>query len=137
MAPTRSRPLAVAVAQLSLSANLSHSYPFLFQIFHRSSHLLSLCNFLIRSFQSSISIVLHLRPPILNNSLSSSMTSVLFSSPLQQHRMNLSSSVTNIYLFIAIIPQRLSSLSFCLFSLPSILVNMSTSLRTTKIKFLI
>ena len=72
--------------QLSLSANLSHSYPPLSQIFRRSSHLLSLCNFLILSYQSSISIVLHLRPVILNHSLSSSMTSVLFCPPLQPHR---------------------------------------------------
>ena len=83
MAPTRSRLLAVA--QLSLSANLSHSYPPLFKIFRRSSHILSLCNFLIQSYQSSISIVLHLRPLILNHSVSSLMTSVLFSPPQQPH----------------------------------------------------
>jgi len=35
---TSSRPLAVA--QLSSSVNLSRNYPLLFQIFHRSSHLL-------------------------------------------------------------------------------------------------
>ena len=34
MAPTRSRPLAVA--QLSWSVNLSRNYPLLYQIFHRS-----------------------------------------------------------------------------------------------------
>ena len=49
----------------------------------RSSHLLSLCNFLIRNYQSSISIVLRLRPLILNHSLFSLMTSVLLSPPLQ------------------------------------------------------
>ena len=68
------------------------------QIFHRSSHLLLLCNFPIQSYQSSISIALHPRPVILNHYLSSSMTSVLFSPPLQPHPMNLSSPVTNIYL---------------------------------------
>ena len=104
--------------------------PPLFQIFCRSSHLLSLCNFLIRSYQSSISIVLHLRPLILNHSQSSSMTSVLFSPPLQPHAINLSSPVT--LTFISIIPQTLSPLSFCLFSLLSISVNMSTSLCMTK-----
>ena len=132
MAPTRSRPLAVA--QLSWSVNLLHSYPPLLQIFRRLSHLLSLCNFLIRSYQSSISIVLHLRPLILNHSLSSLTTSVLFSL-LQPLPMNLSSPVT--LTFISIILQTLSPLSFCLFSLLSILVNMFTSLRTTKITFLI
>jgi len=123
------------LAQLSLSANLSHNYPPLFQIFRRSSHLPLLCNFLIRSYQSSISIVLHLRPVILNHSLSSSMTSVRSSHPQQPHRMNLSSPVT--LTFISIILQTLSPLSFSLFSLLSILVNMFTSLRTTKITFLI
>ena len=109
--------------------------PPLYQIFHRSSHLLSLCNFLIRSYQSSISIVLHLRRLILNHSLSSSMTSVPFSPPLQLHPMNLSSLVT--LTFILIILQTLSPLSFCLSSLLSILVNMSTSPHTTKVTFLI
>jgi len=47
--------------------------------FHLSNYLRSLCNFLIRRYQSSISIVLHLRLLILNHSLSSTMTSVLFS----------------------------------------------------------
>ena len=116
MAPTRSRPLAVA--QLSLSANLSHSYPPLFQIFHRLSHLLSLCNFLIRRYQSSISIVLHLRPLIPNHSLSSSTTSVLFSPLLQPHPTNSSLPATST--FISIILQTLSPRSFCLFSLLSI-----------------
>jgi len=68
MAPVRPRPLAVA--QLFLSANHSHSYPPLFQISHRLNHLLSLCNFLIRRYQSSISIALHLRPLILSHALS-------------------------------------------------------------------
>ena len=76
------------LAQLFLSTNDSHSYPPLLQIFHRLSHLLSLCNFLIRRYQSSISIVLHLHPLILNHFLSSSMTSVLFSPSLQPHLMN-------------------------------------------------
>ena len=89
----------------------------LFQIFRRSSHLLSLCNFLIRSYQSSTFIVLHLRPVILNHSLSSSMTSVLFSPPLQPHPMNLSPPVT--LTFISIILQTHSPLSFCLFSFQS------------------
>ena len=39
-------------------------------------------------YQSSISILLHLCPLILSNSLSSSMTSVLFSPSLQPHFMN-------------------------------------------------
>ena len=90
-----------------------------------------LCNYLIRSYQSSISIVLHLRRLILNHSLSSSMTSVPFSPPLQLHPMNLSSPVT--LTFISIILQTLSPLSFYLFSLLLILVNMSTSLRMIKI----
>ena len=105
------------------------------KIFRRSSHHPSLCNFLIRSYQSSISIVLHLPPLILNPSLSSLMTSVLSSPPQQPHPMNLSSPVT--LTFISIILQTLSPLSFCLFSLLSILVNMFTSLHTTKITFLI
>ena len=110
MAPTRYRPLAVA--QLSSPANLSHSYPPPLQIFHRSSHLLSLCNFLIQNYQSSISIVLHLRPLIPNHSLFSLMTSVLFSPPQQPHLMNLLSPETLI--FISIILQTHSPLSFCL-----------------------
>ena len=133
MAPTRSYPLAVA--QLSLFANLSHNYPLPFQIFHRSSHLLSLCNFLIRNYQFSVSIVLHPRPLIPNRSLFSSMTSVLFCRLLQPLPMNLSSPVTST--FISIILQTLSPLSFCLFFLLTILVNTFTSLRMTKITFLI
>ena len=92
--------------------NLSHSYPPLFQIFHQSNHLLSVCNFLIRRYQSSISVVLHLHPLILNHSLSSSMTSVLFCPSLQPHLMNSSSPAT--LTFISIILQTLSPLSFCL-----------------------
>ena len=123
----------LAVAQLSSSANLSRNYPLLFQIFHHSSHLLSLCNFLIQNYQSSISVVLHLRPLIPNHCLFSSMTSVLFSPLLQPLPMNLSSLVT--LTSISIILQTLSPLSFCLSSLLSISVNMFTSLRTTKITF--
>ena len=133
MAPARSYPLAVA--QLSSFANLSRNYPLPFQIFHRSSHLLSLCNFLTRSYQSSISIVLRPRPLIPNHSLFSSMTSVIFSRLLQPLPMNLSSPVTST--FISIILQTLSPLSFCLYFLLSILVNTFTSLRTTKTTFLI
>ena len=48
MAPARSHPLAVA--QVSLCANLSHSYPHLLLISHHVNHLLSLCNFLIQIF---------------------------------------------------------------------------------------
>ena len=66
------------------------------------------------SYQSSISIVLHLPPLILNPSLSSLMTSVLSYPPQQPHPMNLSSPVT--LTFISIILQTLSPLSFCLFS---------------------
>ena len=84
---------------------------------------------------SKLSIVLHLRRLILNHSLSSSMTSVPFSPPLQLHPMNLSSPVT--LTFISIILQILSPLTFCLSSLLSILVNMSTSPHTTKVTFLI
>ena len=62
MAPTRSYHLAVA--QLSSFANLLRNYPLPFQIFHRSSHILSLCNFLIRSYQSSISSLLDKHAPI-------------------------------------------------------------------------
>ena len=109
MSTTTSYPLAVA--QLSSFANLSCNYPLPFQIFHCSSHLLSLCNFLSRSYQSSISIVLHHRPLIPNHSLFSSMTSVFFSRLLQPLPMNLSSLVTSIIL------QTLSPLSFCLFFL--------------------
>ena len=116
MAPTRSYPLAVA--QLFLSANLSHSYPSLFQIFHHSNHLLSLCNFLNRRYQSSVSIVLHLRPPIPNHSLSSSMMSVLFCLLLQPHPTNSPWPAT--LTFISIILDTLSPLSFCLSSLLSI-----------------
>ena len=79
--------------------------------------------------------VLHLRRLILNHSLSSSMTSVPFSPPLQLHPMNLSSPVT--LTFISIILQTVSPLSFYLFSLLLILVNMSTSLRMIKITLLI
>ena len=125
MAPTRSYPLAVA--QLSLFANLSRNYPLPFRTFHHLSHLLSLCNFLIRSYQSSISIVLHPRPLIPNHSLFSSMTSVLFCRLLQPLPMNVSSPVTST--FILIILQTLSPLSLCLFFLLSILVNTFTSLR--------
>ena len=98
MAQPRSYPLAVA--QLSSFANLSRNYPLPFQTFHRSSHLLSLCNFLIRSYQSSIYIVLHPRPLIPNHSLFSSMTSVLFSRLLQPLPMNLSSPVTSTFISI-------------------------------------
>ena len=80
-----------------------------------ASHLLSLCNFLILSYQSYISIVLHLRPVILNHSLSSSMTAVLFSPLLQPHPMNLSSPVT--LTFISIILHRHSHLSVSVSSL--------------------
>ena len=86
-------------------------------------------------YQSSISIILHLRRLILNHSLSSSMTSVPFPPLLQLHPMILSSPVT--LTFISIILQTLSPLSFYLFSLLLILVNMSTSLRTIKITLLI
>ena len=103
MAPTRSYPLAVA--QLSLFANLSRNYPLPFQIFHSSSHLLSLCNFLTRSYHSSISIILRPRPLIPNHSLFSSMTSVLFSRLLQPLPMNLSPVTST---FISIILQTLS-----------------------------
>ena len=68
-------------------------------------------------------------------SLSSSMTSVPFSRLLQPLPMNLSSPET--LTFISIILQTLSRLSFCLYFLLSILVNTFTSLRTTKITFLI
>ena len=110
MAPARSRLLVVT--QLLLSVNHSHSSPPLFQIFHQSNHLLSLCNFLIRRYQSSISVILHLHPLILNHCLSSSMTSVLFCLSLQPHLMNSSSPAT--LTFISIILQTLSPLSFCL-----------------------
>ena len=50
------------------STKLSHSYPPLFQISYHLNHLLSLCNFLIERYQSPISIVLRLRPLILNHS---------------------------------------------------------------------
>ena len=55
-APTRSLPLVVA--QLSLSANLSHNYPLLFQNSHRSSHLLSL-----QLSHSKLSVINIYRPP--------------------------------------------------------------------------
>ena len=129
MAPRRSHPLTVA--QLFLSAIF----------FHTATHLCSrffivrICNFFIRRYLSSISIVLHLRPLILNHFLSFSMTSVLFSRLLQPPSTNSSSPATST--FIWIILQTLSPLSFCLFSVLSISVNMSTSLRTRNIIFLI
>ena len=113
--------------QLSSSVNLSRNYPLLFQIFHRSSHLLSLCNFFIQSCQSPISIGLHHCPLIPKHSRFSWMTSVLLSPLLQPLPMNLLSLVT--LTFISIILQILLPLSFYLFSLLSILVNMSTALR--------
>ena len=85
---------------------------------------------------SKLSVFNIYRPPSSSShSLSSSMTSVLFSPWLQPHPMNLSSPVT--LTIFSIILQTLSPLSFCLFSLRSILVSMFTSLRTTKITFLI
>ena len=99
-----------------------------------SSHFpRSVMNTNTRSYQSSISIILHPRPLIPNHSLFSSMTSVLFFRLLQPLPMNLSSPVTST--FILIILQTLSPLSFCLFSLLSVSVNMFNSLRTTKITF--
>jgi len=57
-------------------------------------------------YQSSISILLHLRLLILNNSLSSSMTSVLFSPSLQLHFMNSSSPFSWIQPAIRFLPNQ-------------------------------
>ena len=65
-------------------------------------------------FLPSISIVLHLRRLILNHSLSSSMTLVPFSPPLQLHPMNLSSPVT--LTFISIVKMLRRPFMFWLYS---------------------
>ena len=128
MAPTRSHPLAVA--QLSLFANLSRNYPLPFQIFHRSSHHLSPCNFLILSYQSSISIVFRPSPPFsvflddFSSFLSFAATTpheFIITGDFNIHLDNPADTLTSV------------SVSFFL----SILVNTFTSLRMTKTTFLI
>ena len=132
MAPTSS--LALAVAQLSLSANLSHSSVPDFSSFESSSVTLQLSH-------SKLSVFNIYRPP------SSSSHSKPFSVFLDDFSSFLSSATTTPHKFIITgdfnihldnpADRLLSPFSFCLFSLLSILVDMFTSLRTTKITFLI